>query len=405
MTPLLRRSAALLAASAIVLVACNPPLAATPTAAPAKPAEAAKPAAAASPGAAASPAAAASPGAAASPAAKPAAAADAPAPGGLEPALATASQQYYDKAKTEGKLTAYGVGDRAQFEPVKEAFQKRFPGIEVEGVDQRGRESREKVFAEQRGRNFVADIVISGFTTQQELIEAGFVESYKSPQTDQVIPELATAAGDLNSRSITIFTPMINTNLIPAGQEPKNWNDVLDPKWRGKIAMDDPRGSGPGGTILSPMELMFGLDWSQKLAEQKPFFATQAGPLVAGTVRGEYAMFLSANQTDIINQRKAGAPVKQLRLAEGVGITQISMALIKNAPHPNAAKLWIEWNLSEEGQKALASVGLGPVRKGVTASEPESTLGNTAILPRDDTPEAIAKLGDRVKRWEETLFR
>jgi iron(III) transport system substrate-binding protein len=153
------------------------------------------------------------------------------------------------------------------------------------------------------------------------------------------------------------------------------------------------------------MELMFGLDWSQKLAEQRPFFATQAGPLVTGTVRGEYAIYLSSNQADIINQRKAGAPVKQIRLAEGVGITQISMALIKNAPHPNAAKLWIEWNLSEEGQKALAAVGLGPVRKGVMASEPEATLGNSAILPRDDTPEAIAKLGDRVKRWEETLFR
>ncbi|HKH83236.1 MAG TPA: hypothetical protein VKA25_06115, partial [Gemmatimonadales bacterium] len=117
----------------------------------------------------------------------------------MEPSLAAAAQLYYDKAKAEGKIVAYGVGDREQFEPVKAAFQKRFPGIEVEGVDQRGRESREKIFAEQRGRNFVADIVTSGFTTQQELIEAGFVEPYKSPQTDQVIPELATAAGDLNS--------------------------------------------------------------------------------------------------------------------------------------------------------------------------------------------------------------
>jgi len=323
----------------------------------------------------------------------------------MEPSLAAAAELYYDKAKAEGKIVAYGVGDREQFEPVKAAFQKRFPGIEVEGVDQRGRESREKIFAEQRGRNFVADIVTSGFTTQQELIEAGFVEPYKSPQTDQVIPELATAAGDLNSRTITIFSIMANTNLVPPDQEPKSWNDVLDPKWRGKIAMDDPRGSGPGGTILSPMELTYGFDWTKKLAEQKPFFATQAGPLVTGTVRGEYALYLSSNHADVINQRKAGAPVKQLRMDEGVGVTQISMAHIKNAPHPNAAKLWIEWNLSEEGQKALADTGLGPVRKGVSATEPESTLGSSTILVRDDTPEAIAKLGDRVKRWEETLFR
>jgi iron(III) transport system substrate-binding protein len=147
------------------------------------------------------------------------------------------------------------------------------------------------------------------------------------------------------------------------------------------------------------------LDWSKKLAAQKPFFATQAGPMVTGVVRGEYAMFLSSNHADVINQRKAGAPVKQIRPSEGVGVTQISQALIKNAPHPNAAKLWIEWNLSEEGQKVLASVGYGPVRKGVPAAEPEASLEGAKILPRDDTPEAVAKLGDRVKRWEEALFR
>jgi iron(III) transport system substrate-binding protein len=323
----------------------------------------------------------------------------------MEPGLVAASQSFYGGAKTEGKLVIYGAGDREQFEPVKAVFQQRFPGVEVEGVDQRGRESREKVFAEQRGRNYVGDIVQSGFTTQNELIEAGFVEPYKSTQIDQVIAELATSAGDLNSRTVNIFAIMVNTNLVPPDQEPKYWNDVLDPKWRGKIAMDDPRGSGPGGTILSPMELLNGLDWSEKLAKQQPFFATTAGPLVTGIVRGEYALYLSAGQADIINQRKAGAPVKQIRPAEGVGITQSSMALIKNAPHPNAAKLWIEWNLSEEGQKALAATGQGPVRKGVSATEPEATIGSTQILPRDDTPEAIAKLGDRVARWQNALFK
>lgn len=323
----------------------------------------------------------------------------------MEPALAAAAAQFYEGAKKEGKLVIYGAGDKQQFDKVKEDFNKRFPGIDTEGVDQRGRESREKVFAEQRGRNYVADIVQSGFTTQQEIIEAGFVEKYTSAQTQFVIPELATSAGELNSRTISVFTVMINTNIVPPDQEPKSWNDVLDPKWRGKIAMDDPRGSGPGGTILSPLELMFGLDWSTRLGQQKPFFATQAGPLVTGVVRGEYALFLSAGAQDIINQRKAGAPVKQIRMKEGVGITQNSMALIKNAPHPNAAKLWIEWNLSEEGQRSLAAAGYSPVRRGVPAAEPEATIGDSAILERDDTPEAVAKLGDRIKRWTDALFQ
>ncbi len=64
-------------------------------------------------------------------------------------------------------------------------------------------------------------------------------------------------------------------------------------------------------------------------------------PILTALARGEYAVFLSASHADVIAQRKAGAPIKLLRPSEGVGITQINQSLIKNAPHPNAAKLWI----------------------------------------------------------------
>ena len=64
----------------------------------------------------------------------------------------------------------------------------------------------------------------------------------------------------MNPRTLTIFTIAINTNLVPPDQEPKTWLDVLDPKWKGKVAMDDPRGSGPGGTILSGLDYLYGQD-------------------------------------------------------------------------------------------------------------------------------------------------
>src|SRR5688500_5487166 len=102
---------------AVVLVACQPPLAATPTAAPAKPAA-------------------------------PAAQQPAPAAKAGDP-LGDAINKYYEAAKKEGKLVIYGVGNPTLYNPVRDAFQTRFPGIALEGVDQRGRESREKVVAEQ----------------------------------------------------------------------------------------------------------------------------------------------------------------------------------------------------------------------------------------------------------------
>ncbi len=277
---------------ALLMAACSPPLAATPTAAPAKPTEAAKPAAAGS-----SLAAAASP-AAAAPASNTSAAAAAE-------EIAKIKAQYFDAAKAEGKLVIYGVGPPELFNPVKAAFEQEFPGISVEGVDQRGRETREKILAEQQSRNFVVDVAISGPDTQGALIEAQVTENFGSQFVDKVVPELKPQYAASNPRSVNIYSVAVNTNLVPAGQEPKSWNDVLDPKWKGKLAMDDPRGSGPGGTIMSGVEQVLGQEWSAKLAPQQVFFATQAGPLWAGVARGEYAIYLSGQHTDVIVQKQA----------------------------------------------------------------------------------------------------
>ena len=156
-------------ATVLVLAACTPPMAATPTAAP-PPAPAAQQAAA--------------------PAAKPG-----------DP-LADAITKYYDAAKREGKLVLYGVSGPTLYNPVRDAFMARFPGIALEGVDQRGRESREKVVAEQQSRNYVVDVVISGFDTQSELLANNFIEPYQAAEIPQVIPELVTPGGNFNPRTV-----------------------------------------------------------------------------------------------------------------------------------------------------------------------------------------------------------
>jgi iron(III) transport system substrate-binding protein len=391
------RLAIVLSVVAVGLAACNPPLAATPTAAPPPPPTTA-PTAAPKPTAA--PAAAQATTAPAAPTSAPTVAVKPSDP--LQPMI----DKYYEAAKKEGKLVLYGVGNATLYNPVRDAFQKRFPGIELVGVDQRGRESREKVLAEQQSKNYVADVVISGTDTQNELVQNGAIEKYEAAELSSVIPELVPADRQNNPRTVSIFTMAVNTNLVPPDQEPKSWKDLLDPKWKGKLAMDDPRGSGPGGTILSGVEVLYGIDEvDSKLADQNIFFATQAGPILEALNRGEYALFLSSNHTDVIAQRKAGAPIKQIKPADGVGVTPINQGLVKNAPHPNAAKLWIEWSLSEEGQNILAAQGYATVRKGMQVSEPEANLEGVKFLPRDDDPETFKLLGDRTKRWEDAFFK
>ncbi len=397
------RFAVVLSSFALVMAACNPPLAAQPTAAPAAPTAAPKPTTAP----------AAQPTTAPAAAAKPTTAAAVPAPTATQAAAAkpadplqAVADKYYEAAKKEGKLVLYGVGNATLYNPVRDAFQKRFPGIELVGVDQRGRESREKIIAEQQSKNYVADVVISGTDTQNELVQNGFIERYDATEISNVIPDLVPPDRQNNPRTVSIFSVAINTTLVPPAEEPKTYKDFLDPKWKGKLAMDDPRGSGPGGTILSGMEVLYGIDEVDKaMGAQDIFFATQAGPILEALNRGEYAVYLSSNHTDVIAQRKAGAPIKQIKPSDGVGITPINQGLIKNAPHPNAAKLWIEWSLSEEGQTVLAAQGYATVRKGMKVSEPEANLEGVKFLPRDDDPENFKLLGDRTKRWEDVFFK
>ena len=384
-----RQLGAIVLGLALVTAACSPPLAATPTAAPT---------------------------AAPKPTTAPAASEAKPAQPTAAPAAKTASNaaadeiakirgQYYEAARAEGKLVIYGVGPPELFNPVKAAFEADFPGIAVEGVDQRGRETREKILAEQQSRNYVVDVAISGPDTQGALIEGKVTEDFGSQFIDKVVPDLKPQYAASNPRSVNIYTMAVNTNLVPAGQEPKSWNDVLDPKWQGKLAMDDPRGSGPGGTIMSGVEQVLGQEWSAKLAPQKVFFATQAGPLWAGVARGEYAIFLSGQHTDVIVQKQAGAPVKQVRPVEGIGLTPIAQSLIKGSPHPNAGKLWIDWTLSEKGQQVLGDLGYGPVRQGINPKLEEASLVNTKILPRDDDAAGFQSLEERTKRWSELFFK
>jgi len=324
-------------------------------------------------------------------------------------ALADARANYYEAAKAEGKLVMYGnTLAPALMDPVKEAFGKTFPGIDIRVEEQTGNITREKIIAEQLAKSYVVDIATTGFSTTRDLIDAGFVVPYESPQASALIPQFVLPGGLVNPRHASLVSIAINTNLVPPDQEPKVWADVLNPKWKGKLANQDPRQPGGGGSIISGMAMVYGFEWLDKLKQQEPFFGPAPGPLWNGLIRGEYAMYLSANHAEAIQHRKAGAPVKYLKMQDGAAWTYSSLLNITNQPHPNASKLFIEWVLSEEGQLVMSAQGYGSVRKGIKAVEPEADMDGVVFLPRDSTPEADALIGtdqERSVRWDQIFFK
>ena len=324
-------------------------------------------------------------------------------------ALADARAKYYEGAKAEGRLVMYGNNlGPSLMDPVKEAFGKTFPGIQLHVEEQTGAITREKIIAEQLAKSYVVDIATTGFSTTRDLIEAGMVVPYVSPQTPALIPQFVHPAGLVTPRHASLVSIAINTTLVPPDQEPKVWNDILDPKWKGKLSNQDPRQPGGGGSTISGMAMVYGFEWLEKLKQQDVFFAPSPGPLWNGLIRGEQAMYLSANQAEAVQHRKSGAPVKYLKMQDGAAWTYSSLLNIVNQPHPNAARLFIEWVLSEEGQLIMSEQGYGAVRQGIKAVHPEADMNGVVFLPRDSTPEADALIGtdaERSARWDEIFFK
>ena len=289
--------------------------------------------------------------------------------------------------------------------PISEAFNKRFPRIQIEAFDESGQQTHERVIAEQKAGRVIGDVVIPGPRTLMSLAELGLLEAYKSAQIPHMIPELVPEGPSANPFRASVTSMAINTKSVPPADEPKAWADVLDPKFRGKIASDDPRGIGGGGSLMAALEKAYGTEFLRKLAQQNIFFSRDSGTVLAGLVRGEHAIFLTAAYYDIIAARKEGAAVKFLKPKDGLRVGQAPQALVKNAPHPNAGKLWIEWSLSEEGQQMLGKVGLVAARKGIIPAEPEANLTGVALLPTIDTRQGLAEVKERSKRMEAIFFK
>jgi ABC-type Fe3+ transport system substrate-binding protein len=177
-----------------------------------------------------------------------------------------------------------------------------------------------------------------------------------------------------NALNMFIYTTGINTDMVPQDQIPKTFDDLLDQKWQGKIAITtDPTVNGPPGfvgNILLSRGQSAGMDYLHKLSQQKVINVPASQRVVLDQViNGQYPIALM-----IINYHAAlsiaqGAPCAWLKM-QPVVQTLNYVNLLKNAPHPNAAKLLLDFLLSEAGQTVLQRSGYIPANPKVPALDP-----------------------------------
>lgn len=292
-----------------------------------------------------------------------------PAPKPVTGPVATAappasSQSEWDKviaqAKKERTVTAYVSTLPANaYRPISQAFQNKY-GIIPEFIAGRGLDIMQKVVTEQRAAVQLGDVYETGVPTHLLLKERGYLDGPISlPETSDFsnwINDPWIADKDKFMFSYYEYTPgpVINTDIIKPADEPKSWLDLHNSKWKGKIAWDDPSVPGPGAKNMSFVKWFIVSDYWDKLAKNDPVFIRDRVFIFDSVVRGRYPIAVGVFSTAITSGLKDGAPIKPLYMKEGSPGAGWTISLLKNAPHPNAAKLFVNWFLSKEGQSVFS---------------------------------------------------
>lgn len=312
-------------------------------------------------------------------------------------------------AKKEGKVVVYGTSSfREILDKAKPIFEERY-GIKVEALTGRAREVGERVQTEVRTKRQNADLLQAGADiTLPNVFRADALDRWLPPSLKVVHPDILKMIGapqlPFTPHYVNLRSILINRNRISAKDEPRSWKDLANPKWKGAILMDDPRSAGAGhalfvGTLLQP-EL--GEDFHRKLAQNKPVFlgAGTYQQIASRVAQGEFAIGFPVDAEAVVEY--AGSPVKWLPLPEGATHSIMATSLVKNAPRPNAAKLLLEFTLSEEFQRIAAAQNVTPARTGVKAAREEWSIDKVRLLPFAGTDSREER--DKLYRLSEAIY-
>lgn len=301
-----------------------------------------------------------------------------------------------EAAKKEGEIIWYTSMAIDQSKLLMDAFQKKYPSINPVLVRLGGGAIMNRVLTETRAGRFSFDVVGGRGEMIQIFKERGIIAPYVSSETKLIDPDLFDKQGYWYVHYVVPWALGYNTNQVKKEEVPKTYEALLDSKWKGgKISVDN-----EGYLVLQGLITAWGkekaVDYMKKLAQQDPVPMRGNTERVAFTGAGQYPLVLAYAHA-IEREKFKGAPIDWIALEPA--IVEIDPQMIgSKAPHPNAARLFMDYILSKEGQEMLVDFQRIPIRKDVEPKPARLFRGYQRIVER---PDDYKYFTDNVKLYQE----
>jgi ABC-type Fe3+ transport system substrate-binding protein len=310
-------------------------------------------------------------------------------------------------AKKEGKITFYtGLIVDQVVRPVKAAFEKEYPFLQMEFFRANSDRLSQRVLAENQAKRYEVDVV-SGSAAATALQRAELMQRFYSPPIAEYPPELKDADGFWGSTNVYFMTLGYNTRNVKPAELPNSYVDLLHPRWKGQMVWSTSRGSGAPqfiGNILATMGQEGGKAYLQKLKQQNIAKTTaSARQILDQVIAGEYPLAIQMFNHHAFISKSAGAPVDWHPL-EPVTATNNSIGLVKTAPHPHASMLFLDFVLSRKGQRVFQAANYLPAHPDIPALQADLKPGVRFKKANYLSPELLYDKGNEWADYFEKEF-
>jgi iron(III) transport system substrate-binding protein len=260
-------------------------------------------------------------------------------------------QRLLEGAKREGSVTFYSNAPSDDNKALVGAFEKKY-GIKVNLYRASSEEIRQRAMNEARARRFEVDFILNNGPAMEALTSEKILHEVKSPHVADLIAPAVPAHRNWVGFCLNVLVQAYNTNLVKKADLPKSYQDLLDPKWKGKLAIEADDSDWFAG-LLEKLGQEQGLKLFRDIADTNGFSVRKGHTLLTNLVSaGEVPMALTVFNYTAEQLKKKGAPIDWFAIEPVISMPN-SIAVAAMAPRPHAAVLFFDFMLSD-AQKLLA---------------------------------------------------